>query len=75
MYRRSEINRAISLILAFVGTKTGIHAFHGAGLHGILGLELPHIAIEVSLEVVRALLIVIGVACLTATRKNGTEIV
>jgi tellurite resistance protein TerC len=52
-----------------------IEAFHGAGVHDLLGLALPHIAIEVSLGVILASLIVTGVASLTATRKDGTEIV
>jgi tellurite resistance protein TerC len=69
------LSKGLSFILAFIGTKMIIEAFHGAGVHDILGLALPHIAIEVSLGVILASLIVTGVASLTATRKDGTEIV
>ena len=69
------LSKGLSFILAFIGSKMIIEAFHGAGVHDILGLALPHIAIEVSLGVILASLIVTGVASLTATRKDGTEIV
>jgi tellurite resistance protein TerC len=69
------LSKGLSFILAFIGTKMIIEAFHGAGVHDLLGLALPHITIEVSLGVILASLIVTGVASLTATRKDGTEIV
>jgi tellurite resistance protein TerC len=69
------LSKGLSFILAFIGTKMIIEAFHGAGVHDLLGLVLPHITIEVSLGVILASLIVTGVASLTATRKDGTEIV
>jgi tellurite resistance protein TerC len=69
------LSKGLSFILAFIGTKMIIEAFHGAGVHDLFGLALPHIAIEVSLGVILASLIVTGVASLTATRKDGTEIV
>ena len=52
-----------------------IEAFHGIGIHELVGIKLPHVAIEVSLGVIVATLIVTAVASLTATRKDGTEIV
>jgi tellurite resistance protein TerC len=52
-----------------------IEAFHGIGVHDILGVNLPHVTIEVSLGVIVATLIVTAVGSLTATRKDGTEIV
>ena len=69
------LSKGLSFILAFIGTKMIIEAFHGAGVHDLLGLALPHITIEVSLGVILASLIVTSVASLTATRKDGTEIV
>jgi tellurite resistance protein TerC len=69
------LSKGLSFILAFIGTKMIIEAFHGVGVHDILGFALPHIAIEFSLGVILASLIVTGVASLTATRKDGTEIV
>ena len=52
-----------------------IEAFHGVGVHDILGVELPHVPIEVSLFVIVATLTVTAVASLTATRKDGSELV
>ena len=69
------LSKGLSFILAFIGFKMIIEAFHGIGVHDIAGIELPHIAIEVSLGVIVATLIVTAVASLTATRKDGFEIV
>ncbi len=52
-----------------------IEAFHGVGIHEIAGIELPHVPIELSLLVIVTALIVTAVASLTATRKDGSEIV
>ena len=68
------LSKGLSFILAFIGVKMVIEAFHGIGVHKIAGIELPQIAIEISLGVIVATLIVTGVASLTATRKDGTEI-
>ena len=62
-------------ILAFIGVKMFIEAFHGVGIHDIAGIKLPHVPIEVSLFVIVAALTVTAVASLTATRKDGSEIV
>lgn len=69
------LSKGLSFILAFIGLKMVIEAFHGIGVHEILGIELPKVSIEVSLGVIVATLIVTAVASLTATRKDGTEIV
>jgi tellurite resistance protein TerC len=69
------LSKGLSFILAFIGFKMIIEAFHGIGIHKLAGVELPHIAIEVSLGVIVSTLIVTAVASLTATRKDGTEIV
>ena len=69
------LSKGLSFILAFIGFKMIIEAFHGIGIHELAGIELPHIAIELSLGVIVATLIVTAVASLTATRKDGTEIV
>jgi tellurite resistance protein TerC len=52
-----------------------IEAFHGVDIHELAGVKLPHIPIEFSLGVIVTTLIVTAVASLTATRKDGTEIV
>ena len=69
------LSKGLSFILAFIGFKMIIEAFHGIGVHDIAGIELPHIAIELSLGVIVTTLIVTAVASLSATRKDGSEIV
>ena len=75
LQRLVYLSKGLSFILAFIGFKMIIEAFHGIGIHELAGIELPHIAIELSLGVIVATLIVTAVASLTATRKDGTEIV
>jgi tellurite resistance protein TerC len=75
LQRLIYLSKGLSFILAFIGFKMIIEAFHGVGVHKIAGFELPHIAIEVSLGVIVATLIVTAVASLTATRNDGSEIV
>jgi tellurite resistance protein TerC len=75
LQRLVYLSKGLSFILAFIGFKMIIEAFHGIGIHELAGIELPHVAIEVSLGVIVATLIVTAVASLTATRKDGSEIV
>ena len=75
LQRLVYLSKGLSFILAFIGFKMFIEAFHGIGIHEIAGVELPHVAIEVSLFVIIAALTVTAVASLTATRKDGSEIV
>ena len=75
LQRLVYLSKGLSFILAFIGFKMIIEAFHGIGIHKLAGVELPHVAIEVSLGVIVTTLIVTAVASLTATRKDGTEIV
>jgi len=75
LQRLVYLSKGLSFILAFIGFKMIIEAFHGIGIHKLAGVELPHVAIELSLGVIVATLIVTAVASLTATRKDGTEIV
>jgi tellurite resistance protein TerC len=75
LQRLIYLSKGLSFILAFIGFKMFIEAFHGVGVHEIAGLKLPHVPIEVSLFVIVAALTVTAVASLTATRKDGSEIV
>jgi tellurite resistance protein TerC len=75
LQRLVYLSKGLSFILAFIGLKMFIEAFHGVGIHEIAGVELPHVPIEVSLFVIVAALTVTAVASLTATRKDGTELV
>ena len=69
------LSKGLSFILAFIGVKMLIEAFHGVGVHRIFGIKLPHVAIEFSLGVIVASLAITTVASLTATLKDGTAIV
>jgi tellurite resistance protein TerC len=75
LQRLVYLSKGLSFILAFIGVKMFIEAFHGVGIHEIAGVELPHVPIEVSLFVIVAALTVTAVASLTATRKDGSEII
>jgi tellurite resistance protein TerC len=75
LQRLVYLSKGLSFILAFIGFKMIIEAFHGIGIHELAGIELPHVAIELSLGVIVTTLVVTAVASLTATRKDGTEIV
>lgn len=69
------LSKGLSLILAFIGVKMFFEAFHGVGIHEIAGIEVPHVTIEFSLSVIVATLLITAVASLTATRKDGSEII
>ena len=69
------LSKGLSFILAFIGVKMVFEAFHGVGVEEIAGVRIPEFSLEVSLGVIVASLIVTTVASLTATRKDGSEIV
>jgi len=69
------LSKGLSFILAFIGVKMIMEAFHGIKIDEIAGVHIPEISLEVSLGVIVATLIVTTVASLTATRKDGSEIV
>lgn len=69
------LSKGLSFILAFIGVKMVFEAFHGIGVEEIAGVQVPEFSLEASLGVIVASLIVTTVASLTATRKDGSEIV
>jgi tellurite resistance protein TerC len=69
------LSKGLSIILAFIGVKMFFEAFHGVGIHEIAGIEVPHVSIEFSLGVIVSTLLITAVASLTATRKDGSEII
>jgi tellurite resistance protein TerC len=69
------LSKGLSIILAFIGVKMFFEAFHGIGIHEIAGFEVPHVSIEFSLGVIVGTLLITAVASLTATRKDGSEII
>jgi tellurite resistance protein TerC len=69
------LSKGLSFILAFIGVKMVMEAFHGIHIYEIAGVHIPKVSLEVSLGVIVAALLVTTVASLTATRKDGSEIV
>jgi tellurite resistance protein TerC len=69
------LSKGLSIILAFIGVKMFFEAFHGIGIDEIAGIEVPHVSIESSLGVIVGTLLITAVASLTATRKDGSEII
>jgi len=69
------LSKGLSFILAFIGVKMVMEAFHGIGIDEIAGVHIPEVSLEVSLGVIVASLVVTTVASLTATRKDGSELV
>jgi tellurite resistance protein TerC len=69
------LSKGLSFILAFIGVKMVMEAFHGIGIDDIAGVHIPEVSLEVSLGVIVASLLVTTVASLTATRKDGTKII
>ena len=69
------LSKGLSFILGFIGVKMIMEAFHGVGIDAIGGIHIPEVSLEVSLGVIIASLIITTVASLTATRKDGSELV
>jgi len=69
------LSKGLSFILGFIGTKMIMEAFHGIGIDDIAGVHIPEIGLELSLGVIIGSLAITTVASLTATRKDGSEIV
>lgn len=62
------LSKGLSIILAFIGVKMILEAFHGVGIDKFFGLPIPEISLGFSLGSILTILIVTTVASLTATR-------
>ena len=69
------LSLGLSAILGFIGFKMIFEALHAVGVHDIAGIHVPHVPLAVSLGFIITALTVTTVASLTATRKDGSEIV
>lgn len=69
------LSKGLSFILGFIGAKMIMEAFHGIGIHDIAGVHIPEVSLELSLGVIIGSLAITTVASLTATRKDGSEII
>lgn len=69
------LSLGLSAILGFIGFKMIFEALHAVGVHDIAGIHVPHVPLAVSLGFIISALTITTVASLTATRKDGSEIV
>lgn len=69
------LSLGLSAILGFIGVKMIFEALHAVGIHDVIGLEVPHVPLVLSLGFIITALTITTVASLTATRKDGSEIV
>lgn len=65
----------LSAILGFIGFKMIFEAFHALGMDYVAGIHIPEVPLTVSLGFIITALTITTVASLTATRKDGSEIV
>ena len=70
LQRLVYLSKGLSFILAFIGIKMFVEAFHGIGIHEIAGIKLPSVPIEISLLVIVLALTVTAVASLMAQQKD-----
>ena len=68
------LSKGLSFILAFIGIKMIMEAFHGIGIYEIGNVHIPEVSLEFSLGVIIASLLITTVASLTATRRDGSAI-
>jgi tellurite resistance protein TerC len=69
------LSYGLSAILGFIGFKMIFEALHAVGIHDVLGIKIPHVPLAVSLGFIITALTITTVASLTATRKDGSEII
>lgn len=69
------LSKGLSFILAFIGFKMIMEAFHAISIDEIGGLPIPDVSLEVSLGVIILSLLITTVASLTASRKDGSAII
>jgi tellurite resistance protein TerC len=69
------LSKGLAFILGFIGIKMVFEALHGVGIDRVLGVTVPEISLELSLGTIVTCLLVTTVASLTATRRDGSEIV
>ncbi len=62
------LSKGLSVILAFIGVKMILEAFHGVHIDKFFGHEIPEVSLNFSLGTIIAILVVTTVASLTATR-------
>lgn len=69
------LSYGLSAILGFIGFKMIFEALHAVDVDYIAGIHIPEVPLSVSLGFIITALTITTVASLTATRKDGSEIV
>ena len=71
MERLIYLTKGLSIILAFIGVKLIIEAFHGVGVHTLFGIDIPHITTQFSLTVIVGTLVITTITSLIASGKSN----
>lgn len=73
MQRLIYLTKGLSIILAFIGVKLIIEAFHGVEIHELFGVKIPHITTQFSLTVIVGTLVITTIASLIASGKRNSN--
>ena len=73
MKRLIYLTKGLSFILAFIGVKLIIEAFHGIDIHILFGIHIPEISTQFSLVVILATLTITAITSLVVSGKRGSN--
>jgi tellurite resistance protein TerC len=73
MKRLIYLTKGLSIILAFIGVKLIIEAFHGIDIHILFGIHIPEISTQFSLIVILATLTITAISSLVVSGKRGNN--
>lgn len=73
MKRLIYLAKGLSIILAFIGVKLIIEAFHGIDIHILFGIHIPEISTQFSLAVILVTLAITTITSLIVSGKRGNN--
>jgi tellurite resistance protein TerC len=73
MKRLIYLAKGLSIILAFIGVKLIIEAFHGIDIHILFGIHIPEISTQFSLAVILVTLVITTISSLVVSGKRGNN--
>jgi tellurite resistance protein TerC len=73
MKRLIYLAKGLSIILAFIGVKLIIEAFHGIDIHILFGIHIPEISTQFSLAVILVTLAITTISSLIVSGKRGNN--
>jgi len=73
MKRLIYLAKGLSIILAFIGVKLIIEAFHGIDIHILFGIYIPEISTQFSLAVILVTLAITTITSLIVSGKRGNN--